>query len=102
MKNQWKITLKSNDSKATDLNWSLDDFVVPQEEGKTRFHDLNLPDQVMQGVAALGYEYCSPIQALTLPQSLDGKDITGKAQTGSGKTAAFLLSIITDFLDFSI
>jgi ATP-dependent RNA helicase RhlB len=99
---QWKITLKSNDSKSTDQKWSLDDFVVPQEEGKTRFHDLDLPDEVMQGVAALGYEYCSPIQALTLPESLAGKDITGKAQTGSGKTAAFLLSIITDFLDFPI
>jgi len=81
--------LKSNDSNITDQAWSLDEFVVAQEEGKTRFHDLDLPDQVMQGVAALGYEYCSPIQALTLPESLAGKDITGKAQTGSGKTAAF-------------
>ena len=94
--------MKSNDSNASDHNWSLDDFVVSQEEGKTRFHDLDLPDQVMQGVAALGYEYCSPIQALTLPESLSGNDITGKAQTGSGKTAAFLLSMITDFLDFPI
>ena len=80
--------MKSNDSNASDHNWSLDDFVVSQEEGKTRFHDLDLPDQVMQAVAALGYEYCSPIQALTLPESLSGNDITGKAQTGSGKTAA--------------
>jgi len=86
---QWKITLKSNDSKASGLNWSLDDFIVPQEDGKTRFHDLDLPDQVMQGIAALGYEYCSPIQALTLPESLAGKDITGKAQTGSGKSCIF-------------
>jgi ATP-dependent RNA helicase RhlB len=95
---EWNNTLNSNQQQ----NWSLDDFQVPEVEDKTRFHDLDLPDQVMQAVAALGYQYCSPIQALTLPESLGGKDITGKAQTGSGKTAAFLLSMITDFLDFPI
>ncbi|HCH31390.1 MAG TPA: ATP-dependent RNA helicase RhlB [Oceanospirillaceae bacterium] len=95
---EWNNTLNSSQQQ----NWSLDDFQVPEAEDKTRFHDLDLPDQVMQAVAALGYQYCSPIQALTLPESLDGKDITGKAQTGSGKTAAFLLSMITDFLDFPI
>jgi len=95
---EWNNTLNSNQQQ----NWSLDDFQVPEAEDKTRFHDLDLPDQVMQAVAALGYQYCSPIQALTLPESLDGQDITGKAQTGSGKTAAFLLSMITDFLDFPI
>ena len=90
---EWNNTLNSSQQQ----NWLLDDFQVPEAEDKTRFHDLDLPDQVMQAVAALGYKYCSPIQALTLPESLDGKDITGKAQTGSGKTAAFLLSMITDF-----
>ncbi|MBT3438222.1 MAG: DEAD/DEAH box helicase [Oceanospirillaceae bacterium] len=95
---EWNNTLNSSQQQ----NWLLDDFQVPEAEDKTRFHDLDLPDQVMQAVAALGYKYCSPIQALTLPESLDGKDITGKAQTGSGKTAAFLLSMITDFLDFPI
>jgi len=95
---EWNNTLNSSQQQ----NWSLDDFQVPEAEDKTRFHDLDLPDQVMQAVAALGYQYCSPIQALTLPESLDGQDITGKAQTGSGKTAAFLLSMITDFLDFPI
>ncbi len=83
-------------------DWTLEDFQVPQAEGKLRFHDLDLPDEVMQGVQAQGYQYCSPIQALTLPESLQGMDITGKAQTGSGKTAAFLISIITDLLDFPI
>ena len=83
-------------------DWTLESFQVPEEEGKLRFHDLDLPDEVMQGVQAQGYQYCSPIQALTLPESLQGMDITGKAQTGSGKTAAFLISIITDFLDFPI
>jgi len=82
---EWNNTLNSSQHQ----NWSLDDFQVPEAADKTRFHDLDLPDQVMQAVAALGYQYCSPIQALTLPESLNGKDITGKAQTGSGKTTAF-------------
>ena len=82
--------------------WLLDDFQVPVKKGQLRFHDLDLPDQVMQGVQTQGYEYCSPIQALTLPESLKGMDITAKAQTGSGKTAAFLITIITDLLDFPI
>ena len=81
--------MKSNDSKASGLNWSLDDFIVPQEEGKTRFHDLDLPDQVMQGIQRLGFESPSPIQAETIPVALSGKDIVGLSQTGSGKTAAF-------------
>lgn len=89
-------------AKSKQENWNLEDFQVPEEEGKLRFHDLDLPDEVLQGVQALGYQYCSPIQALTLPESLQGMDITGKAQTGSGKTAAFLISIITDLLDFPI
>ena len=89
-------------AKSKQENWNLENFQVPAEEGKLRFHDLDLPDEVLQGVQALGYQYCSPIQALTLPESLQGMDITGKAQTGSGKTAAFLISIITDLLDFPI
>jgi len=52
----------------------------------------------MHGIADLGFEYCSPIQAGTLPQTMQGHDAIGKAQTGTGKTAAFLITIINDFL----
>ncbi|PXF31907.1 hypothetical protein WH50_07325 [Pokkaliibacter plantistimulans] len=83
-------------------SWSPAEFEVYPAEGKVRFHDLNLPDDVLHAVAELGYEYCSPIQAKTLPFSLQGRDITGKAQTGTGKTAAFLVSIITDLIDFPL
>ncbi len=99
---QSKPKRSARTAKSKQQNWTLDDFVVPEEEGKLRFHDLDLPDEVMQGVQAQGYQYCSPIQALALPESLQGMDITGKAQTGSGKTAAFLISIITDLLDYPI
>jgi ATP-dependent RNA helicase RhlB len=79
--------------------WSIDEYVVPVQEGKKRFHDLNLPLSLMRGIAELGYEYCSPIQAQVLPYTLDGYDAIGKAQTGTGKTAAFLITVITDLLN---
>lgn len=53
----------------------------------------------MQGIHALGFEYCSPIQAQSLPYSLAGHDVLGRAQTGTGKTAAFLISVIQDLLN---
>ncbi|WP_439133496.1 ATP-dependent RNA helicase RhlB [Pseudomaricurvus sp.] len=78
--------------------WTLDEFKVPPVEGKTRFHDLDLPLELMHGIADLGFEYCSPIQAQSLPLTLNGHDMVGKAQTGTGKTAAFLVSTIDDLL----
>lgn len=57
---------------------------------------------MLHAIADLNFEYCTGIQAATIPAALEGKDIIGKAQTGTGKTAAFLLGIITDLLDFPI
>ena len=84
--------------KAPVANWSLDQFPVLEVEGKSRFHDLDLPVEVMHAIADLGFEYCSPIQARALPYALNGQDVVGKAQTGTGKTAAFLLAIIDDLI----
>ena len=78
--------------------WSVEKFAVPPAEGKKRFHDFDLPSEVMHGIADLGFQYCTEIQALSLQNALDGKNIAGKAQTGSGKTAAFLVSILTRYL----
>lgn len=78
--------------------WSLDDFVVAPEAGKVRFHDLGLPDIVMRGIHEQGFQYCSPIQAETLPATLRGRDAIGQAQTGTGKSAAFLLTILNRLL----
>ena len=78
--------------------WSIDQFVVAPIEGKRRFHDFDLPSEVMHGIADLGFQYCTEIQALSLQNALDGKNIAGKAQTGSGKTAAFLVAILTRYL----
>ncbi len=78
-------------------DWSLDSFVVPAVEGKDRFHDFALPLPIMHAIAKLGYEYCTPIQSAALPFALSDYDVTGQAQTGTGKTAAFLLAIFTRF-----
>jgi len=60
-----------------------------------RFVDLCLSDPVMQAIRAVGYETPSPIQAATIPPLLDGRDVLGQAQTGTGKTAAFALPILS-------
>ena len=78
--------------------WDPATFVVEPMEGKKRFHDFDLPSEVMHGIADLGFKYCTEIQALSLEQALAGKNIAGKAQTGSGKTAAFLVAILTRYL----
>lgn len=78
--------------------WKPESFVVEPMEGKRRFHDFDLPSEVMHGIAELGFKYCTEIQALSLEQALAGKNIAGKAQTGSGKTAAFLIAILTRYL----
>jgi ATP-dependent RNA helicase RhlB len=82
---------------APDPVWSPDRFQVPPREGKTRFHDLDLPEPLMHAIADLGFEYCTDIQAALLPHTLTGKDATAKAQTGTGKTAAFIISLIQTF-----
>lgn len=78
--------------------WDPASFVVEEVPGKTRFQDLDLAPEIMHAVADLGFSYCSPIQAQSLPHALQGKDVVGKAQTGTGKTAAFLTAIIDDLL----
>jgi ATP-dependent RNA helicase RhlB len=63
-----------------------------------RFEHFDLPEPVLQGVRDAGFEVCTPIQALTLPIALAGHDVAGQAQTGTGKTAAFLLAAFNRLL----
>ena len=74
---------------------------VPSLE-KVKFDTLNLDALVQRGVDALGFEFCSPIQGRILPHTLNGNDAIGKAQTGTGKTAAFLITIFNDLLSHPI
>jgi ATP-dependent RNA helicase RhlB len=59
----------------------------------TPFSSFVLPKPLLQGIEETGFSYCTPIQAATLPLALAGKDVAGQAQTGTGKTAAFLIAL---------
>ncbi len=61
----------------------------------TKFSDLNLDPKVLKAIADTGYETPTPIQAAAIPHALEGKDVLGIAQTGTGKTASFTLPLIT-------
>lgn len=93
---------KPRDAGTQQGSWTPVMFKVPVVEGKRRFHDFGLPDVLLHAIADLGFEYCTPIQAATIPHALQGRDLIGKAQTGTGKTAAFLIGIMTDLLDFPL
>ncbi|HLQ11888.1 MAG TPA: DEAD/DEAH box helicase [Steroidobacteraceae bacterium] len=63
------------------------------------YSSLPLHPSVMQGVVDAGFTWCTPIQAQTLPAALTGRDIAGQAQTGTGKTAAFLVALYQSLLE---
>jgi ATP-dependent RNA helicase DeaD len=66
-----------------------------QADTTPTFADLGLSDQVLKAIREIGYETPSAIQAATIPTLLDGRDVVGLAQTGTGKTAAFALPILS-------
>ena len=59
------------------------------------FRDLDLPEPVLRGIDAAGFTECTLIQEAALPLALRGKDVAGQSQTGTGKTAAFLIAAFT-------
>jgi ATP-dependent RNA helicase RhlB len=62
------------------------------------FESLTLPEPVLEGIRGADFKYCTPIQGAALPLALAGKDVAGQAQTGTGKTAAFLITIFSQLL----
>jgi ATP-dependent RNA helicase RhlB len=64
-------------------------------EGKKRFADFDIATEVLCGIQDLKFQHCTPVQQECLPHALAGKDVTGRAQTGTGKTAAFLTATLT-------
>ncbi|MFZ8976854.1 MAG: ATP-dependent RNA helicase RhlB [Pseudohongiellaceae bacterium] len=67
-------------------------------EQQLSFDHFELQKPLREAIDQLGFEFCTPIQAQSLVHTLAGHDVTGKAQTGTGKTAAFLITIINDLL----
>ena len=70
----------------------------PDHLSDTSFQSLGLHPTLLSSLAKLGFDYCTPIQAQTLPLALAGSDIAGQAQTGTGKSAAFLLATMQHLL----
>ncbi len=66
-----------------------------QETAALTFADLDIDARVLQALSDVGYESPSPIQAATIPPLLEGRDVVGLAQTGTGKTAAFAVPILS-------
>jgi ATP-dependent RNA helicase RhlB len=93
------LSVDSPDVKLEEDSWRLEDFVVPPVDGKGRFHDLVLPPSIMRAIYEQGFKYCTPIQDKALPAALIGKDVIGKANTGTGKSAVFLLATFTRILE---
>ena len=59
-----------------------------------KFTELNLEDSVLDALDAMNFKECTPVQEQTIPVILEGRDLIGVAQTGTGKTAAYLLPVI--------
>lgn len=66
-----------------------------------RFDEFEMPPEVQAGIKDAGFTFCTPIQARVLPLSLKGQDVAGQAQTGTGKTAAFLATVASRILSFN-
>ncbi|MGD9181059.1 MAG: DEAD/DEAH box helicase, partial [Desulfobacterales bacterium] len=73
----------------------------PEFLTQKRFDEFALPAELLSALSEAGFTYCTPIQAQTLPISLAGGDVAGQAQTGTGKTAAFLVTVITRIMMLS-
>ena len=65
---------------------------------ETRFKDFNLDPDLLKGIDEAGFEFCTPIQAQSIPIALTGKDVAGEAQTGTGKTAAFMVACMNHLI----
>ena len=66
---------------------------------ETRYSSFDLAEEINRGLADAGFEFCTPIQEQTLPIALKGLDVAGEAQTGTGKTAAFLIAAFNHLLN---
>ena len=76
----------------------MSDSPVRRHLTDTRLSSYDLPDEVRQGLADAGFQFATPIQEKALPIALEGRDVAGQAQTGTGKTAAFLIATFTKLL----
>ncbi|MDF1624272.1 ATP-dependent RNA helicase RhlB [Pseudohongiella nitratireducens] len=80
---------------ASELEPAFEEKVIAP---KVAFSEFDLQPELAKAIEKMGFTHCTPIQAQSLRYTLRGYDVTGKAQTGTGKTAAFLITLINDML----
>jgi len=95
--NQNKSNQDKQNQKSKGLTANTPESLTPENDIDTEFQKFDLHPALLKAIKGVGYSHCTPIQAETLPYTLNRQDMIGKAQTGTGKTAAFLITII-DFL----
>ena len=76
--------------------------IPKQIEGKKRFFDFKLPPAILRTLNESSFSYCTPIQEEVFEYSLEGQDLVGKAETGTGKTIAFLVSVYSYLINNSL
>ena len=79
-----------------------EEVAVAEVTRRDTFNDFALPPELVHAISDLEFAYCTPIQSEVLPYSLSDYDVTGQAQTGTGKTAAFLITILTRQYEFPL
>ena len=89
---------RRNMQEESDPQLTLPRAEKPEFLTQTKFEDFNLSEKILDGLNESGFEHCTPIQAQVLPVSLTGRDVAGQAQTGTGKTAAFLVTVFSRIL----
>lgn len=72
------------------------------EEERLTFEDMGLDGRILKAVSALGWKEPTLVQEKAIPLALDGKDILGKARTGTGKTGAYLVPIINSLISMKV
>ena len=81
----------------TNKQWAFS-LLLKRKNKMTKFKDLGLKDEVLRGITDLGFDEAFEIQEAVIPVLLSGRDVVGQAHTGSGKTAAFALSMLNDII----
>ncbi len=80
------------------MRWIAGNFMSDKPLTDIAFSTLDLHPTLLNGLESAGFSRCTPIQALTLPLALQGRDVAGQAQTGTGKTIAFLVAVVNRLL----
>lgn len=91
--------LRTTPLKPNIMDTTPDNAPEEQEEEVVYFDELDISNDVLDALDDMGFDKCTPIQARAIPPSLKGRDVLAVAQTGTGKTAAFLLPILSELSD---